>query len=51
MCIDCILASPTITQVDPGDDPFSRWFCHRGGCGGGGALAVAPRGLVGAAPR
>jgi hypothetical protein len=22
MCVDCILASPTITHVDPGDEPL-----------------------------
>jgi hypothetical protein len=28
MCVDCVLASPRIAQVDPGDEPFPRWFCH-----------------------
>jgi hypothetical protein len=22
MCVDCVLASPRIAQVDPGDEPF-----------------------------
>jgi hypothetical protein len=22
MCVDCVLASPKITQVDPGDQPL-----------------------------
>jgi hypothetical protein len=24
MCVDCVLASPRITQVDPGDEPLSE---------------------------
>jgi hypothetical protein len=24
MCVDCVLASSTITQVDPGDEPLSE---------------------------
>jgi hypothetical protein len=24
MCIDCVLASPRIAQVDPGDEPLSE---------------------------
>jgi hypothetical protein len=24
MCVDCILASPRIAQVDPGDEPLSK---------------------------
>jgi hypothetical protein len=24
MCVDCVLTSPRITQVDPGDEPPSR---------------------------
>jgi hypothetical protein len=24
MCVDCILASPRITQVDPGDEPLPK---------------------------
>jgi hypothetical protein len=24
MCVDCVLASPRITQVDPGEEPPSR---------------------------
>jgi hypothetical protein len=29
MCIDCVLASPRIVQVDPGDEPLPRWFYHK----------------------
>jgi hypothetical protein len=29
MCVDCVIASPSITQVDPGRrTPSLRWFCH-----------------------
>jgi hypothetical protein len=24
MCVDCVLASPRIAQVDPGDEPLSK---------------------------
>jgi hypothetical protein len=24
MCVDCVLASPRIAQVDPGDEPLSE---------------------------
>jgi hypothetical protein len=30
MCVDCVLISPRIAQVDLATDPFLRWFCHRG---------------------
>jgi hypothetical protein len=32
MCVDCVLASPRITQDDPGQrTAFPRWFCHSRG--------------------
>jgi hypothetical protein len=37
MCIDCVLASPRIAQVDPGDEPLpevvlSQWATVAMGC-------------------
>jgi hypothetical protein len=29
MCVDCVLASPRIAQVDLADGPLPSWFCHR----------------------
>jgi hypothetical protein len=32
MCVDCVLASPRIAQVDPGDEPLPEVIlsqCHR----------------------
>jgi hypothetical protein len=36
MCVDCVLASPRIAQVDPGDEPLpkvvlSQWWGDEGG--------------------
>jgi hypothetical protein len=28
MCVDCVLASSRITQVDPGDEPLPEVVCH-----------------------
>jgi hypothetical protein len=51
MCVDCVLASPGIAQVDPGDGPFPEVVLShppstlRNVDGGplGGAEAVDPR--------
>jgi hypothetical protein len=28
MCVDCVLASLRIAQVDPGDEPLFEVVCH-----------------------
>jgi hypothetical protein len=34
MCVDCVLASPRIAQVDPGDEPLPEVVLSYGGSTG-----------------
>jgi hypothetical protein len=36
MCVDCVLASPRITQVDPGDEPLPEVVLSQGSSQNGG---------------